>query len=201
MRLAERHHERLEAHFTEGELDLEPPEEMAIGELDDEAILEEELDNEDLLEEDVDEDTLEASLDVLVHGDDEGDDGEGGGGGADDPFVTLGAVAAPGPAPDDSEGSEDLDDELGTEDREESLDLVLLDRLALVDDGAAEDDDEDTLRALTRRLLVSPQIDTVDLVEVAPRRSDEFVCRSCFLVRKRVQLVDAVTMACHDCSS
>ena len=189
-----------EEHYTEGELDLEPPEEMAIGELDDEAILEEELDNEDLLEEDVDEDTLEASLDVLVHGDDEGDDGEGGGGGADDPFVTLGAVAAPGPAPDDSEGSEDLDDELGTEDREESLDLVLLDRLALVDDGAAEDD-EDTLRALTRRLLVSPQIDTVDLVEVAPRRSDEFVCRSCFLVRKRVQLVDAVTMACHDCSS
>jgi hypothetical protein len=201
MRLAESHHEPLEAHFTEGELDLEPPEEMAIAELDDEAILEEELDNEDLLEEDVDEDTLEASLDVLVHGDDEGDDGEGGGGGADDPFVTLGAVAAPGPAPDDSEGSEDLDDELGTEDREESLDLVLLDRLALVDDGAAEDDDEDTLRALTRRLLVSPQIDTVDLVEVAPRRSDEFVCRSCFLVRKRVQLVDAVTMACHDCSS
>jgi hypothetical protein len=200
MRLAESHHEPLEAHFTEGELDLEPPEEMAIGELDDEAILEEELDNEDLLEEDVDEDTLEASLDVLVHGDDEGDDDEEGGGGADDPFVTLGAVAAPGPGPDDSEDSEDLDDDFGTEDREESLDLVLLDRLALVDDGAAEDD-EDTLRALTRRLLVSPQIDTVDLVEVAPRRSDEFVCRSCFLVRKRVQLVDAVTMACHDCSS
>src|SRR5580693_1066886 len=91
MRLAEKNRVPPEAHFTEGELDLEPPEEMAIGELDDEAILEEELDNEDLLEEDVDEDTLEASLDVLVHGDDEGDDGEGGGGGADDPFVTLGA--------------------------------------------------------------------------------------------------------------
>jgi hypothetical protein len=199
MRLAESHHEPLEAHFTEGELDLEPPEEMAIAELDDEAILEEELDNEDLLEEDVDEDTLEASLEVLVHGDDEDD--EVGGGGADDPFVTLGAVAAPArDSTEDSEDSEDLDD-FGTEDREESLDLVLLDRLALVDDNAAEDDDEDSLRALTHRLLVSPRIDTVDLVEVAPRRSDEFVCRSCFLVRKRVQLVDAVTMACHDCSS
>jgi hypothetical protein len=199
MRLAESHHEPLEAHFTEGELDLEPPEEMAIAELDDEAILEEELDNEDLLEEDVDEDTLEASLEVLVHGDDEDDEVRGGG--ADDPFVTLGAVAAPArDSTEDSEDSEDLDD-FGTEDREESLDLVLLDRLALVDDNAAEDDDEDSLRALTHRLLVSPRIDTVDLVEVAPRRSDEFVCRSCFLVRKRVQLVDAVTMACHDCSS
>jgi hypothetical protein len=202
MKLAESHHEPLEAHFTEGELDLEPPEEMAIGELDDEAILEEELDNEDLLEEDVDEDTLEASLELLVHGDD-GDDGdeEEGGAGADDPFVTLGASAGPGLARDDTEDSEDVDDDFGTEDREEGLDLVLLDRLALVDDGAAEDDDEDTLRALTHRLLVSPRIDTVDLVEVAPRRSDEFVCPSCFLVRKRVQLVDAVTMACHDCSS
>ena len=74
MRLAERHREPVEAHFTEGELDLEPPEELAIGELDDEAILEEELDNEDLLEQDVDEDTLEASLEDLVHG---GDDGRG----------------------------------------------------------------------------------------------------------------------------
>src|ERR1700680_343250 len=74
MRTAERHHELDEAHFTEGELDLEPPEELAIGELDDEAILEEELDNEDLLEEDVDEDILAASLEDLVHGGDEDDD-------------------------------------------------------------------------------------------------------------------------------
>jgi len=59
MRLVERHRAPLETHFTEGELDLEPPEELAIGDLDDEAILEEELDNEDLLEEDVDRGCLE----------------------------------------------------------------------------------------------------------------------------------------------
>ena len=59
MTLAERHRGAVEAHFTEGELDLEPPEEMAVGEWDDQAILEEELDNEDLLEQDVEEDTLE----------------------------------------------------------------------------------------------------------------------------------------------
>ncbi len=42
---------------------------------------------------------------------------------------------------------------------------------------------------------------TLDLVDVAPRGSDEFVCRSCFLVRGRVQLADPATMACHDCST
>jgi hypothetical protein len=168
MRLAERHRVPVEAHFTEGELDLEPPEELAIGELDDEAILEEELDNEDLLEQDVDEDTLEASLEDLVHA---GDDTEGVG----------------------------SDDELGDEDLEESLDLVLLDRLALLDDGEDADDDGDG--AVVHSLLLQVQTDTIDLIDVAPRTSDEFVCQSCFLVRKRVQLVDAATMACHDCST
>jgi hypothetical protein len=169
MRLAERHRVPVEDHFTEGELDLEPPEELAIGELDEEAILEEELDNEDLLEQDVDEDTLEASLEDLVHAGDEAD----------------------GPVGDD--------DELGDEDLEESLDLVLLDRLALLDDGEDADDDDDG--AVVHSLLLQVQTDTIDLVDVAPRASDEFVCQSCFLVRKRVQLVDAATMACHDCST
>jgi hypothetical protein len=182
MRLAERHRAPPEAHFTEGELDLEPPEEMAIGELDDEAILEEELDNEDLLEEDVDEDTLEASLDVLVHGADEDDDG-----GADD--------GDDGGADDGSFGTEEH------EEHEESLDLVLLDRLALVDDGATGAEDDVGMPAVVHRLLLQVQTDSIDLVEVTPRGADEFVCPSCFLVRKRVQLVDATTMACHDCST
>ena len=50
-------------------------------------------------------------------------------------------------------------------------------------------------------VLFQVQTDAIDLVDVDPCRADEFVCRSCFLVRKRVQLVDASTMACHDCSS
>jgi hypothetical protein len=178
MRLAERQRNRVEAHFTEGELDLEPPEEMAIGELDEEAILEEELDNEDLLEQDVDEDTLEESLDDLVHAGDEVESGD-----ADSEF----------------EGNEVEGQEL-----EESLDLVLLDRLALLDDGEGADDEEDEgdgAAAVVLTVLAQVQADTIDLVEVTPRREDEFVCRSCFLVRKRVQLVDIAAMACHDCST
>ena len=195
MRLAERHSAPLEAHFTEGELDLEPPEELAIGELDDEAILEEELDNEDLLEQDVDEDLLEASLDDLVHGDDD----------LEDEGQLLVTPDTPVPANGSGAGSadavhdtDDAEDDFGDEDLEESLDLVLLDRLALLDDGEGSDDDE---AVPAHSVLLQVQTDSIDLVDVAPCRSDEFVCRSCFLVRKRVQLVDASTMVCHDCSS
>ena len=195
MRTAERRRELSEAHYTEGELDLEPPEELAIGELGEEAILEEELDNEDLLEQDVDEDTLEETLEDLVHsGDDEvaEDDEEG-----------FGALhLAPGTsASGESGGPGDSEDESGSEDLEESLDLVLLERMALVGDEGDLEDEEDGSALVEHSLLLQMQSDNADLVDVAPCGSDEFVCQSCFLVRKRVQLVDHVAMACHDCST
>jgi hypothetical protein len=43
--------------------------------------------------------------------------------------------------------------------------------------------------------------DTVELGEVVPRRAAEFVCRSCFLVRTRAQLVDEAALVCRDCSA
>jgi len=199
MRLAERHREPDEAHFTEGELDLEAPEELAVAELDEEAILEEELDNEDLLEQDVDEDTLEVTLEDLVH------DGNGEADEEPDEEVLggLGALALPLRAG-ATTGDDDSDDVIGADDVEESLDLVLLERMALLDveapgAGAADLDDEEGARA-GRTVLVRMRFDT-DLVDVAPRGSDEFVCRSCFLVRGRVQLADPATMVCHDCST
>jgi hypothetical protein len=195
MRTAERHHGLGEAHFTEGELDLEPPEELAIGELDEETILEEELDNEDLLEEDVDEDTLQVTLEDLVHGGDDVDDAPD----AERPIVP-GTGRAPGSA--GSDGPEDSDEgfDTDTEDVEESLDLVLLERMALLgQDGDLYEEDGSAL--VEHNLIVQMQSDSVEVVHVAPCGSDEFVCPSCFLVRKRVQLTDPVTMACHDCST
>jgi hypothetical protein len=199
MRLAERHRQPDEAHFTEGELDLEAPEELAVGELDEEAILEEELDNEDLLEQDVDEDTLEVTLEDLVHDGDEeiGDEGD------EEVHGGLAAYAVAVSA--GAQGNDDSDDVVGDDDVEESLDLVLLERMALLDlDGprTADDGEEDDEERATvgRGVLVRTGSDT-ELVDVAPRGSDEFVCGSCFLVRRRVQLVDSATMVCHDCSS
>jgi uncharacterized protein DUF4193 len=198
MRTAERRREPSEAHYTEGELDLEPPEELAIGELGEEAILEEELDNEDLLEQDVDEDTLEETLEDLVHaGDDEVDEDDEENSGA--LLLALGTPITLDPGA--SGGPSDSEDELGSEDLEESLDLVLLERMALVGDEGELEDEEEGNALVEHSLLLQMQSDNADLVEVAPCGSDEFVCQSCFLVRRRVQLVDHVAMSCHDCST
>lgn len=195
MRLAERHREPDEAHFTEGELDLEAPEELAVAELDEEAILEEELDNEDLLEQDVDEDMLEVTLEDLVH---DGDEEDG-----DELDLEVGVSTSAAPAASVSEVDDDSDEVAASDDLEESLDLVLLERMALLDLGGARDapGDADEDAAEGGGVLLQIHVDTTDIVDVAPCGTDEFVCRSCFLVRRRVQLVDPATMVCRDCST
>lgn len=65
---------RDEQHFSEGEPDLEPPEELAVDELDDDLALEEDLECELLREEDVDVQVLEQTLEQLAHAGDEIDD-------------------------------------------------------------------------------------------------------------------------------
>ena len=190
MRVAERHREPVEAHFTEGEPDLEPPEELAIGELGEDAILEEDLDNEDVLEQDVDEDVLEVTLEDLAHADTDDDDLEPSSLDADGaaPASPVAASSTVAPGPDD-----DLDDD--DVDVEQALDRVLFDRLALADGGGT--DDEESAEARGVAVLTRP--DTLDLVEVAPCGPAEFVCRACFLVRNRALLVDPDALLCRDC--
>ena len=184
----------VEPHFTEGEPDLEPPEELAIAELDEQTLLEEELDNEDVLEQDVDEDTLEAALDDLVHaGDDPTDaetDAESGPGAGSPTWAFDGAVRGG--------AGRDADDETtGGDDHEDALDVVLLVRSALL--GAdAEPGGDDTVASV---LGIIEGADSLELAEVAPCGRREFVCRSCFLVRTRSQLADAAALTCVDCGT
>ena len=219
MRVAERHREPAEAHFTEGEPDLEPPEELAVVERDEEAILEEDLDNEDVLEQDVDEDTLEVTLEDLIHdGDDDEDEAvesrpvaESGfaaraprvraGDGAVAEDAGDGAVAedaGDGAVAEDAGDGDDTLDGTDGDDLEAELDVVLLERLALVEhgeDGAEDGDASDAERAPARARDGSD-----GSTDVAPCGIDEFVCPSCFLVRKRVQLVGAGAPVCRDCA-
>jgi len=193
MTVTERFDAPAESHFTEGEPDLEPPEELAIAELDDQAVLEEELDNEDLLEQDVDEDTLEAALEDLVHGGADVDD---------DPDDDVGHLLEPDHAvPQAAPGAASLpeaDDEVENDDVEEGLDDVLRVRLALGDAELDRDPGDDGFGDLALAdVLVRTRLVTT---EVAPCGSDEFVCRSCFLVRSRAQLCDPVAVTCRDCS-
>lgn len=170
-----------EQQFSEGEPDLEPPEELALGEMDDDALLGERLENDDLSEEDVDDDLLSWTLEDLVH--------------VDDDLAEAGNPGVPGGDADDADDA-DEEDLVGTlevediEDLEESLDLLLALRLAAVpaEDGSAEDAGGATSPAGaggSARLACGPE---------------EFVCRGCFLVHHRSQLVEEVAMVCRDCA-
>ncbi|MGH9029204.1 MAG: hypothetical protein ACRDV4_06265 [Acidimicrobiales bacterium] len=175
--------ERAEEHFTEGEPDLEPPEELALGELDDEQLLEEELDNDDISEEEVDEVTLELTLENLVHQSDPDDEDESG-----EILISPGPLLAEAMS---SQPDSDLDDVevadlevADIEDVEESLDHILAERLA-GDEAAPEDEelDEESHTALHVHVR------------------DEFVCEACHLVRCRAQLSNPATLLCTDCAS
>ena len=208
MRVVDRQSVPTESHFTEGEPDLEPPEELAIVELDEDTMLEEDLDNEDVLEQDVDEDVLEATLEDLVHGDDGEQDDDAEVGDAASAIEGAAATAATQNAPTSSgsswlEGDEEDDD---SDEVEEELDLVLLERLALVDPDGVDprdpdvDDGEDIESGLRSRQAQGARRAGMDVLEVDPRGRDEFVCTGCFLVRKRVQLVDPTALLCRDCA-
>jgi hypothetical protein len=165
VRVIERQGSHGEEHFTEGEPDLEAPEELAVLEVDEEAQFEEDLDNQVDLEDEVDEDVLETSLDHLVHdGDDEDADGD-----------------------DDRVGA-DLEIE-DLEDQEESLDRILREKLA-GDEEADEDVDQ---------MISVDGAESTDDPGTPVCGADEFVCRSCFLVRNLTQRADGSGSVCRDC--
>jgi len=182
VRVIERQGSREDEHFTEGEPDLEAPEEMAVLEVDEEGLLEEDLENEVDLEDEVDEDTLEISLDHLVYDglvdDDEGDDADAEDG-TDDSGKSDPPVAG---ALDDLE-VEDL------EDIEESLDRILREKLAGDEDPEGDPDEP----------VVGSVVEAVD-GKVPSCGPDEFVCRSCFLVRSTTQATGPSPSLCRDCS-
>jgi hypothetical protein len=175
VRVIERQGNREDEHFTEGEPDLEPPEELAVLEVDEETLLEEELDTRADLEEEVDAEVLESSLDHLVH---DGDDDDGVG-------VNAGGDLAGDAA---SLVTDDLEIE-DLEDREESLDRILREKLA------GDEEREDDLHELDIDTLA-----TAAEIKVSSCGADEFVCSSCFLVRNRTQRAGASGWLCHDCA-
>jgi hypothetical protein len=84
---------------------------------------------------------------------------------------------------------EDEDDiELDPDDVEASLDDILKDRL-VIEEVEIEDDEE------------LPDTDNRDSESsvVIPKRPDEFVCQSCFLVKHPSQLADKARTLCRDC--
>ena len=140
-------------------------------------------------DDDLDEDVLEEDLtdDDELLDDDLVDD-------LDDDIVAV--VAVPGvlvepvaAVPEEEEDDVvDLDEELHPDDVEEALDVVLRERT--VAQGLEEDDEEDD----------EPDERGETGTKIVPRRDNEFLCKSCFLVLPRHQLADEKRMICRDCA-
>ncbi len=81
---------------------------------------------------------------------------------------------------------EEEEEEPDDEDVEASLDVILKERLVVEDEPEDEEatDQEDKAEGNER---------------VLPKQPDEFVCRSCFLVKHPSQLADKKKMLCRDC--
>ena len=81
---------------------------------------------------------------------------------------------------------EEEEDEPEDEDVEASLDVILKERLVVEDEPEDDEatDQEDRSEGNER---------------VLPKQPDEFVCRSCFLVKHPSQLADKANMLCRDC--
>jgi Domain of unknown function (DUF4193) len=149
---------------------------------DDEATLEEEdldvdIDDEDVLE-DIDVVTIEDDADDIVDLDE------------DEEVADVEEILTPSPAAvveKSGEGDEEEEeDEPDDEDVEASLDVILKERLVVEDEPEDEEatDQEDKTEGNER---------------VLPKQPDEFVCRSCFLVKHAGQLADKKKMLCRDC--
>jgi hypothetical protein len=158
---------------------------------DDEFEEEPELEEEELDEEAIDEDFVEE----LVDDDDddllaEDDELETEGDGVEPIVVSVAKVESTerGEGGDEEEDDVvDLDEELHPDDVEEALDVVLRERTVAAGLEGEEDEDE-------------PDEPGEGGTKIVPRRENEFLCRSCFLVLPRHQLADESRMICRDCA-
>jgi hypothetical protein len=156
---------------------------------------EEEEDDEPDLEEEVDleDDDLVLEVDVVAEVEDDVDllvD--------EDPVkaVTVPKVGTVAPIVDDGAEEEDdevvdLEEELHPDDVEEPLDVLLQERTKadrLNEDANDLEDDE-----------LEPDDRGEGTARVVPRRDDEFLCRSCFLVKPLSQLAPGEKDLCRDC--
>ena len=157
---------------------------MSDDDFDDEPTLEEDDIDEDVLEEDFvedDDDVVDVIDDDLV----DVIDAE-----IIDVVAVPGVLVAPAePVEDDEEDDVvDLDEELHPDDVEEALDVVLRERTVAA--GLEEDEDDDD----------EPDDRGEAGTKIVPRRENEFLCKSCFLVLPKNQLADEKRMICRDCA-
>lgn len=105
--------------------------------------------------------------------------------------VAEGEATPAGEADDEDDENLDLEEELHPDDVEEPLDVLLAERTTAerMDEEEAELEDED----------LEPENPADGGGKIVPRRDDEFLCRSCFLVKPLSQLAKGEKDLCRDC--
>jgi hypothetical protein len=165
-----------EAEDTDDEFEAEEPEDL------DEEDLEALSEDEDLLEDD---DAVVADEDEDVLDEDDADEEDAAATGAKKTKAKAKAKAADADDEDEEEEDEEI---LDADDVEASLDVILKDRLVV-----EEEEDEEEEEA------PDPEERAEGATKVPPKRPDEFVCQSCFLVKHPSQLADSKKQLCRDC--
>jgi Domain of unknown function (DUF4193) len=150
---------------------------------DPDADLEGDLDDIDLSEDDLDEDDMGLGEDDL--GDDDLVDELGEDALVEDDILDVGATLVPSVTGEDD--ADDDEDVLDPDDVEASLDVILKERLVIEEIELDDDDTPDS----------GDPSDSASVV--IPKRPDEFVCQSCFLVKHPSQLADKQATLCRDC--
>jgi hypothetical protein len=136
-------------------------------------------DEEEVFDDEVDGEEIEGDIDEVLDDDLEQD------------FVEpeVGAVVD-----DDDDGDDEEEEEA---EGDEALDELEAEELELIDDEVSESllvDEVAELRAIRREELTMN-------VEAQAVRAGEFVCQSCFLVKRQTQLANRKKMICLDCAS
>jgi hypothetical protein len=155
---------------------------------DDEPDLDDEVD----LDDDED-DELDLDIDAVDVDDEDGDDVDVEV--DDEEPAASGGRTATRPSDEGSDDEEDdvvdLEEELHPDDVEEPLDVLLHERTTSdrLEEDANELEDEE----------LEPDDRGEGTARVVPRRDDEFLCRSCFLVKPLSQLARGETDLCRDC--
>jgi len=90
----------------------------------------------------------------------------------------------------EEDDDEDDDDEVDPDEVEAGLDVILKDRLVVEDEEEVEEEEG---------APPDPEDRAEGSTKVVPKRPEEFVCESCFLVKHPSQLADPKRMLCRDC--
>ena len=109
-----------------------------------------------------------------------------------EPVPNVATAAEPRSEDDEDEDALDLDEELHPDDVEAPLDALLQERTA---SAKLEDEEEE---------LEEEEVDGDDRADgptrIVPRRPDEFLCQSCFLLLPLRRLADPQRQYCDDCA-